>query len=622
MRPLPRILIIDDDYGRSNGKRNKDREDFCFRLGISDITGDSEPELIPNPIAEAFFCPGQINRAGHIENDLEGALETIRRGLLRWPRWALILIDLHFKTGLIDAKGHPAGRDEDRIPERYFGLRILDAIRQDSRLCNIPVVILSSMDRELVEQRFSDAGARDFHPKEKMNREDLKNDLNDYGLIEDESGLIIGRSLPLLMCLQTAREKARSGTDNALILGETGTGKDSMANYIHKHSPKQNGPFQLCLFHGTTETLVDATLFGYMKGAFTGAERDKAGLAELANHGTLFIDEFGDIPPSIQPKLLRLLDKNTRESQRLDSSKIKKLNIQVVMATNRFDALSAGGIRWDILHRIGIGEADLIVLPPLRERREDIPLLANFFLRKYENKFKAVQRRITEEALQELMNYSWPGNVRELEGIIEQAVSKYKVKFLSKIHLSLGIGTALHKSRSSAQYEPEGVSYIGQQKGIEKQGPDISKETLPDISTLIEYLKNFLFDALNPELFYGYFPELEKAYGELVARYLKAALIETKKLTPRKPGGKILYTTAVEYMHDSKLSSSKAQDLIIKYLNISPASATALLSDPMLKEVYEHAMAQRRNGDKQKKRERKDDASPHMQREGEETEAN
>ncbi|GEM_PF-412220 len=612
MKNLPRILVIDDDYGRIFGERNRKRENFCYRLGLNDITGDSVPEGLPDAEADAIFCSGQVESYGQVENDLEGTLELIRNGWLEWPRWALLLLDLHFKTGPVDTKGNMKGRDEDRIPQNYFGLQVIEALHQDPHLSQIPTVILSSMNRKLAAGRFSDAGARNFREKEKMSREDFRSDLNDFGLIEDDAGIIIGHSLPLLMCLQKAREKASSGSDNILVLGETGTGKEPMSKYIHRQSPKRNGLFRQCFVHGTPETLVEQKVFGYMKGSFTDAKKDKAGDAELANHGTLFLDEFGDIPPSVQPKLLRLLDSNIRETQRLDAAEPMRLDIQIVMATNRFDAISAGGMRWDILQRIGVGKDAFIVLPPLRERKEDIPLLAEFLLRKHERKLKAVPRKISDDAMQDLLDYSWPGNVRELEGIIATAVGTYKgIEVLSKTHLSLGIGSALQRATTRAVEFPSGVPCMVAHQETKHLPVQIVKEhAANDILSLIGYLESFNFDALKPDQIYGHFPAIQKAYGELVARYLKAALVATKKLTPSNPSGETFYTTAIKFMNKMrKLSGSKAGDLVIKYLKISPESTSALLSDSMLKDVHEQVMATRRKGDKQKKREEDTEAN-------------
>ncbi|MEM8550691.1 MAG: sigma 54-interacting transcriptional regulator, partial [Verrucomicrobiota bacterium] len=384
MSTLPRILVIDDVYGRMRDGRNRDRESFCVRLGLQDVTGDGTPEEINHPVAEVVFLRGQVEEEGQVQNDLEGTLGQVRSGWAEWPRWALLLLDLHFKTGRIASGGEPVGSEHDRDPAHYFGLTILDHLWQDPSLRNIPVVLLSAMERNEIEARFAERGVLDFVDKNELDRDSLWGLLKQQGLIKDRE--IIGHALSLLQCLRAARRRAMQGDDNILILGETGTGKELLAEYVHKWS-RRPGRYETLFTQGVPETLIEDKLFGHVKGAFTDAKSDEAGAADLANQGTLFIDEFGDIPATIQNKLLRLLDKNVREAQRLGSREVQKLDLQVVMATNRLDILTASGFRNDLLSRAKVRNP--VVLPPLRERLEDIPLLVNHFVRKFEKAFEA-----------------------------------------------------------------------------------------------------------------------------------------------------------------------------------------------------------------------------------------
>jgi transcriptional regulator with GAF, ATPase, and Fis domain len=368
MNKLPRVLIIDDVYG----KEKKEQENFCLRLGLKNPLSTME---IEEPLAEAVFCRGQVETDGQVKNDLEGTLKFIREGWEQYPRWALVLLDLHFDTGRYMY---------DRNPEKYFGLTILKALHHSIEFRDLPVIILSAMDRSTIETVFSEHGARGFVDKSKLNKAKLQELLFHHGLVQPPDESFIGQSVELLKCLREARTRARIKDGNILILGESGTGKELLAEYIHRQSGRI-GEFKSLFTQGVPENLIEDLLFGHVKGAFTDARGDQAGAAELADKGTLFIDEFGNIPASIQPKLLRLLDKKTREVQRLGSQQPKKLDLLTVMATNRLDILSSDGIRKDLLSRVNA--ANPILLPPLRDREEDILLLAEFFIGKcYSNR--------------------------------------------------------------------------------------------------------------------------------------------------------------------------------------------------------------------------------------------
>ena len=258
----PRILWIDDVYGKAQNRRNRHRDTLCSRLGLQDITGDClsqeelEPKLKPllviddreingavdkenrddEVVADVIFCQGQVEASGNIRNDLEGTLEVVKNGWKQPPRWGLLLLDMHFATGPIGADGEPIGKAEDWDPEKYFGLTILDSLWHDDELRDIPIVITSAMERDVIERRFTTQGVWAFVDKNDLNRAKLKEVLEDYGLLADKK--IIGNSLPLLQCLREARRRARISNENILILGESGTGKELLAEYIHRQSDK------------------------------------------------------------------------------------------------------------------------------------------------------------------------------------------------------------------------------------------------------------------------------------------------------------------------------------------------------------------------------------------------
>jgi len=204
-----------------------------------------------------------------------------------------------------------------------------------------------------------------------------------------------------------------------LIHGESGTGKEFIVRMIHDQSPRAGGPFVSINCAALTETLLESELFGHVRGAFTGAVRDKAGLFEVAGNGTLFLDEIGEVAPTVQAKLLRALQE--REIRRVGAERTIKVHARVVAATNRDlrAAVAAGAFREDLYFRLG---AFVITVPPLRERREDIPPLVHDFVRRAATRVKKDVATVSADAMTALMNYSWPGNVRELEHAIERAV--------------------------------------------------------------------------------------------------------------------------------------------------------------------------------------------------------
>ena len=204
-----------------------------------------------------------------------------------------------------------------------------------------------------------------------------------------------------------------------LIYGESGTGKEFIVRLIHDQSPRAAAPFVSINCAALTETLLESELFGHVRGAFTGAVRDKAGLFEVAGTGTIFLDEIGEIAPTVQAKLLRALQE--REIRRVGAERNIKVNARVVAATNRDlrAAVEAGTFREDLYFRLA---AFIITVPPLRDRREDIPPLVHQFLIRAAGRMKKDVTTVSAEAMSALMNYRWPGNVRELEHAVERAV--------------------------------------------------------------------------------------------------------------------------------------------------------------------------------------------------------
>jgi two-component system response regulator HydG len=229
---------------------------------------------------------------------------------------------------------------------------------------------------------------------------------------------VIGNSPAMRKVMELAAQVA-SSTATLLITGESGSGKEVVANAIHDLGPRCDNSFIKVSCAALPETLLEAELFGYEKGAFTGAISRRAGRFELAHEGTLFLDEVGDINPSVQVKLLRVLQSG--EFERLGGGQTFNADARLIAATNESlkRLVEKKLFREDLYYRLNVIN---IEIPPLRERKEDIPLLANFFLRKYTAKNDKKIEAVSAEAMDILMKYRWPGNVRELENIIERAV--------------------------------------------------------------------------------------------------------------------------------------------------------------------------------------------------------
>jgi len=204
-----------------------------------------------------------------------------------------------------------------------------------------------------------------------------------------------------------------------LITGETGTGKEVMAQYIHSQGSRANRPFVGCNMTAIPETLVESELFGYVRGAFTGADRNKKGLIEAAEGGTLFLDEIGDLAPTIQLKLLRFLE--TREFYKVGESSPRTSDVRIIAATNKEleDAIQNNGFRKDLYFRLNSAR---VILPPLRERREDIILMVANFVYHCCNQYQKQLKKLTSSAKALFLDYHWPGNIRELRSVIESSV--------------------------------------------------------------------------------------------------------------------------------------------------------------------------------------------------------
>ena len=216
----------------------------------------------------------------------------------------------------------------------------------------------------------------------------------------------------------TLLEKLANVPSTVLITGESGTGKELIADALHYQGARRQGPLVKVNCAALTENLLESELFGHVKGAFTGAIRDKAGRFEMADGGTIFLDEIGDISPAMQVRLLRVLQE--RKVERVGGTRPIDVDVRVVAATNQHlpEKIKRGEFREDLFYRLKVVT---LALPPLRERRSDIPLLVDFFVQRFNGRFQRDIRGVSDEVMRFFMSYEWPGNVRELEHVMEHA---------------------------------------------------------------------------------------------------------------------------------------------------------------------------------------------------------
>jgi len=309
------------------------------------------------------------------------------------------------------------------------GVEVLKEIRKTNP--DLPIIMITAYGTIERAVETMKAGADDFITKpfdpdhlvlvvnKALERARLRSQVAFYS--EEAGGryrLIEGKSQAMTQTVDQARKAALSKS-TVLLLGESGTGKELFARSIHEWSERKAGPFIAINCVGLSKDLLESELFGHERGAFTGAHQLKRGKMEIANGGSVFLDEVGDVSAEFQTKLLRFLQE--REFERVGGNQPIAVDVRIIAATNRHleSAVGSGDFREDLYHRLNV---IAITLPPLRERKEDIPLLANHFLRRFAQETKKNFAEISEDIYEKLLAYPWPGNVRELANVIERAV--------------------------------------------------------------------------------------------------------------------------------------------------------------------------------------------------------
>ena len=316
---------------------------------------------------------------------------------------------------------------DQKMPE-IEGIEFIENIKNSSLLSHIPVIIMTAFGN--IEDAVEAMKKGAFHYitkpinfdelnliiKQALNFSSLEKEVKQFKEIFSID--IIAESPQMKRIVRHIESIAPSDV-TVLITGESGVGKEVVAKLIHKKSKRKNKPFVAINCGAIPKELLESELFGYVKGAFTGASSNKKGLIEEANGGTLFLDEIGELPIDLQVKLLRVLQEN--EIRPIGSNKSKEINVRFIAATNKNleEMVKKGLFRKDLFYRLNVIP---IHIPPLRERKEDIVPLAKYFIKKFCLKYNVPEKELTKNAIQQLLNYNWDGNVRELEHMIERAV--------------------------------------------------------------------------------------------------------------------------------------------------------------------------------------------------------
>ncbi len=381
------------------------------------------------------------------------------------------------------------------------GLEFIGHIRrQDSRT---PIIVMTAFGTVANAVEAMKAGAIDFLPKP-FSMDHLMTvihkalevrALRDENLqLREELGRryefdnIIGRSGAMQEIFATV-ERVAPTRATVLLAGESGTGKDLVARAIHHHSPRRDRPFVKINCAALPENLMESELFGYEKGAFTGAVTSKPGKFEQADTGTAFLDEIGDVPPAVQVKLLRVLQE--REFERLGSNKTRQIDVRVLAATNADlrAALESGEFREDLFYRLNVVP---INMPPLRERREDIPALAEHFIREYAAELGSPVTSISDEALRFLARHRWPGNVRELQNVIERSLVLCRDERLEASDIKMDDSGAEREAAGAESFLPAGVTLQEHEQDLIRTALEKAKGNKSQAARLLGLTRNAL----------------------------------------------------------------------------------------------------------------------------------
>jgi DNA-binding NtrC family response regulator len=491
--------------------------------------------------------------------------------------WNLVLLDLTFYTGKLtresDARneGMPEGVEDDTMPSEYFGLKILE--RLHAEYPDLPIVILSNRSRKDIALQINRAGALGFIDVDTDEGAKVLGDMiYNHALIPDTTGRIVGRSRAVAKVLRMARRAART-EQSILIRGESGTGKELIAAYVNevrqRNSPDR--PFACVNSGALTEELYYSQLFGHCKGAFTGAHDRAIGIVERAHGGDVFLDEIANMPERAQQGMLRVLEDGVVAPLGGRESDNRTVQVRFIAATNADleIMIARGAFREDLYERL-IGGGNILV-PPLRERLDDLPLLIERFTRKFERDLGAMRRTITAEAIDKCARYTWPRNIRQLRNSLQQAVSSFPdLEYLMPEHLVLPSAPV---GKSATAQEP--------------------KADRASLSEILETLSRFDFAGLPDQEIHGQLHQFQGSYATFLARYLVASLAKH-----RRSGGTASVQPALQFMTgDNTLTSADAYDIINRIAALAERASIDLVSslgnDALLIQALEQSRSRR-----------------------------
>jgi len=429
---------------KTTGKAVPANNNRAAKLGNADGAGADGAVETEAGVVSATEIARDSGPAKHIlVADDEASIRTVLRDLLEEEGFQVseAATGQQVMKALADG-GYDLIMTDIRMPE-MDGLAVLKELH--TKKTDVPVIVMTAHNSANIAIQATQLGAYDYITKpfeleevlltikRYFERQQLSSEVRSLRsqLQRDPSERIIGNSAAMQQVYKIIGRSA--GTDaTILITGETGTGKELVAQTVHMNSQYRHGPLIKVNCAALPETLLESELFGHEKGAFTGALTQHKGRFEMAHKGTIFLDEIGEMTLSTQRKLLRVLQE--REFERVGGSLPIKVDVRVIAATNKRlkEEVATGRFRDDLYYRLAVIEIDM---PPLRERREDIPFLVEHFLDKHRYNASAPPARISEEALQVLQQYDWPGNVRELENAIERAVVMSQGAIITSHHL-------------------------------------------------------------------------------------------------------------------------------------------------------------------------------------------
>jgi DNA-binding NtrC family response regulator len=387
----------------------------------------------------------------------------------------------------------------------------LDLLSEIQRLDGtLPVIVMTAWGSVETAVEAMRCGARDYIQKPWDNARllatlrtqvELGQALRREQRLEEESRRLRRQGLPELIAesrvmapVLEIMERVAPSEANVLITGEHGTGKDVVARWLHAASDRASEPLVTMNAGGVAESLFESELFGHVKGAYTDAKSDRIGCFELADGGTLFLDEIANVPLKQQAKLLRVLESG--ELQRVGSSKTRTVDVRVLSATNAniTEVVAEGGFREDLLYRLNTVE---VHLPPLRDRREDIPLLAAYFLRRHAEKYRKPAVRFESDAMRALLGHSWPGNVRELEHVVERSLLMARGDAVRAE--DLGLRGATDGSAQLEQMKLDDAERFLIQKALDRYAGNVSHAAAAlGLSRSALYRRLQRYDLLNP----------------------------------------------------------------------------------------------------------------------------